>query len=278
MTNIYVKLRLPGKGPKCRKLLSTEKTIYPSVEKLISESIPYSLQTLLDDSEWFSLDNFSSYSFASIDPIISSLQSVDYDSLTLNEFQKINYLFIEENNCIYFQNISKSKLVSRKAIFHIGEEFKYHEGGLSISLNDQPDAIYVTASNTLYFKKLSSITSIFTGIHTLYRVASEQETTDFLNSDFISLKDNFSASQVKVANLKRIALASDTLANLSSEDRSHVFSYIGDYCPSIKNADNTFTVSNENDLKLLLFGIEQRFYTTPVGGEKRIANSIIHFQ
>ena len=29
------------------------------------------------------------------------------------------------------------------------------------------------------------------------------------------------------------------------------------------------------DMKKLLFGIEQRFYTTPVGGEKRIANSVI---
>ena len=28
-------------------------------------------------------------------------------------------------------------------------------------------------------------------------------------------------------------------------------------------------------MKKLLFGIEQRFYTTPVGGEKRIANSVI---
>ena len=30
-----------------------------------------------------------------------------------------------------------------------------------------------------------------------------------------------------------------------------------------------------NELKMLLYGIEQRFYTTPVGGEKRLANSVI---
>lgn len=277
MTHINVKLRLSGKVPKYRKVLSTDKTVYPVIEELISSSVPYSPQTLLDEEEWYSLENFTSYPFAQIDLITSTLYSVDFDSLSVNEFSKIDYLFVSDNNCISFQNISKSKLVSRKMVFHIGEGFKYHEGGLSISLNDYPDAFYEKDTNTLYFKKLSSISSIFKGIDSLYRVATEQETVDFLQSDFISLNNDFSAAQVKTANRKRIAMASDTLKNLNPEDRSHVFSYIGDYCPNLKTTNHTFSISNENDLKLLLFGIEQRFYTTPVGGEKRIANSILNF-
>ena len=38
-----------------------------------------------------------------------------------------------------------------------------------------------------------------------------------------------------------------------------------------------FAVNSEDELKLLLYGIEQRFYTTLVGGERRIANSVIGY-
>lgn len=39
--------------------------------------------------------------------------------------------------------------------------------------------------------------------------------------------------------------------------------------------NDSFKISNEKELKLLLYGIEQRFYTTPDGRERRIANSVI---
>lgn len=55
----------------------------------------------------------------------------------------------------------------------------------------------------------------------------------------------------------------------------NIFSYIGEYCPSLKTPDNKFAVNSEDELKLLLYGIEQRFYTTLVGGERRLANSVI---
>lgn len=40
-------------------------------------------------------------------------------------------------------------------------------------------------------------------------------------------------------------------------------------------AVKTFSVGSEDDLKMVLYGIEQRFYTIPIGGEKRIANSVL---
>ena len=66
-----------------------------------------------------------------------------------------------------------------------------------------------------------------------------------------------------------------TLNALSDTDRKNIFAYIGDYCPELQADEGSFEVGTEEDMKKLLFGIEQRFYTTPVGGEKRIANSVI---
>ena len=71
-------------------------------------------------------------------------------------------------------------------------------------------------------------------------------------------------------------MAIDTISRLESQDRKRIFSYIGEYCQDLIRKDGTFEVGNEESLKRVLFGIEQRFYTTPVGKEKRLANSIIN--
>ena len=161
---------------------------------------------------------------------------------------------------------------------HFGEEFKYKTDCAEIVIRDLPDAIYDKTTDTLYFRRLESITSIFKGIDMLYREATKEETESFLANDFISLKDGYSSNKVKTANRKRIALAVKTLSELDEQDRKNIFKYIGDYCPELKvseNDENAFEIGSENELKMLLYGIEQRFYTTPVGGEKRLANSVI---
>ena len=51
-------------------------------------------------------------------------------------------------------------------------------------------------------------------------------------------------------------------------------SYIHEYCPKVNFKDESFEIKTEEDLKDVLFGIDQRYYTTPFGHEKRLANSI----
>lgn len=274
MSQVYVKIRQRGKESKYRKLLSTDKDIYPAREELIQDSVPYSAKTLLGEGEWYYIEEFSKTDF-SIDIVQERSDSVDFDKFAAKDFGKIAYVFVEEGDELYFQNITRSKLIRHKRIVHMGEEFKYDEGGMSITLNEWPDAIYAREEDRLYFRKLASVTKIFTGIDQLYREATEDETKSFLERNFITLKSDFSSEQVKTANRKRIALAEDTLSCLEQSEQKEIFSYIGEYCPALKCADGSFEVENETDLKMLLFGIEQRFYTTPVGNEKRIANSVI---
>ena len=65
------------------------------------------------------------------------------------------------------------------------------------------------------------------------------------------------------------------LGVLDADSKNNIFAYIGEYCPDLRATDTSFEVGTEEELKLLLYGIEQRFYTTVVGGEKRIANSVV---
>lgn len=273
MNNICVKLKQREKN-KYRKMLSTNEIIYSEFDENAVSTSPYSSGAILEDEEWFCISEASKQKYAN-ELMSGGFSTVDFESLDRKDFGKIDFLFVLSGKSIFFQNISKAKLVSKKRICHFGEGFKYESNCDEITVNDFPDAIYQIETDTLYFHRLESVVSIFRGIDQLYKEATHEETETFLCNDFISLKDGYSAAEVKKANRKRIALAQKTLAQLTESDRKNIFSYIGEYCPNLKTSDKTFQVGTENELRMLLYGIEQRFYTTPVGSEQRIANSVI---
>ncbi|WP_312101526.1 hypothetical protein [Pygmaiobacter massiliensis] len=275
MANLCAKLKQREKN-KYRKILSTGEPVYSNEDIQITSSTPYAPGTALEDGEWFSIPNAANQGYK-IDLLVAEHNPVDFDSLNKNDFGNIDFLFTEINNLICFQNVSRAKLVSKKCILCLGQEFEYQTDRREIIINNLPDAIYNKDTNVLFFRRLESITSIFRGIDQLYKEATEAETTQFLSSEFIQLKEDYNASRVKTANRKRIALAQSSLANLDADSRNNIFTYIGEYCPDLKVSDTSFEIGNEDEMKMLLYGIEQRFYTTIVGGEKRIANSVVPF-
>lgn len=273
MKNICVKLsqREPNKY---RKMLSSEEAIFPEFEPENTSISVYTPGATLQDDDWFCITSAKEKEY-SIGLFSETFTTVDLEMLTRSEFNKIDYLFVLDDRFIFFQNVSKAKLVSQKKIMHLGEDFTFKTDCAEIIIKDLPDAIYDKNTDSLYFRRLESITSIFRGIDMLYREATQEETDSFLANDFITLKNDYSSSKVKTANRKRIALAAKTLSELNESDRKNIFEYIGDYCPNLKVSESAFEVDSENELKMLLYGIEQRFYTTPVGREKRLANSVI---
>ena len=274
MQNIYVRLHQREKDNKYRKILSTNDVIYKEFSQIVTSSVPYTAGASLEEGDWFYVSEASKQNYT-LDIFSKEYEPVDFDLLNHSEFSKIDFLVTSVDNDLFIQNISKSKLVSKKHIFCFGENFKYQDDCNDIIINECPDAIYHKETDMLYFRRLEAITSIFKGIDQLYKEATEEETEQFLHSDFITLKDGYSTSNVKTANRKRIALAQKTLKGLSENDKNNIFIYIGEYCPKLKTSEKSFRVGTEDELKMLLYGIEQRFYTTPVGEEKRIANSVI---
>ena len=76
-------------------------------------------------------------------------------------------------------------------------------------------------------------------------------------------------------NRKRIASAMDRLADYSAAERGEIFNYIHEYCPAVNFENGQFSISSEDDLKYVLFGLDERYYTTKLSNEKRLANSVI---
>ncbi len=255
--------------------LVSDHTLYENTNVTLAVCVPYSPDHNLDEDSWFKIEQFSQQPFC-IDLLKSNFDSKDYDDLKKEQFINIAYIFAIQSDNFFFQKVTPSLFIKKKVI-GFGEAAAIEEGSNRLVINDQPDAIYFKQSDTLAFRNLATISGIFKGIDALYREATEQETETFLQSEFIELKNNYDASKVSKPNRKRIALAMDSLAKMSDQDRVDILTYIDDYCDQklkLDQATNKFEISTDDELKLLLYGIEQRFYTTLFGQERRLANSI----
>ena len=114
MSFLYAKIKQRGKQIKIRKVLHSDEVLYTSAGKTILEEVPYSQDSILDDGAWYFIKDFSSSKY-SIDLLSIDINSADYDSLTIEEFKQIDYIFSasDDQNERYFQKIG----TSRKQIF-----------------------------------------------------------------------------------------------------------------------------------------------------------------
>lgn len=241
----------------------------------LDEAIAYSPSMLLEDGEWYKITNFSMKDF-SIPLLTDEFNSANYAQITTDDYNKVTYLCsFQDDSYFFFQKLS-SKGIIRKKWFKLSDPSLITDEPI-LTINSVPNAIFDKNGDTLYFRSLSTISSIFKGIDILYREATQEETETFLQNEMISLDNDFDATKVKTANRKRIAMAMDTFNEMTDENKRNIGQYIREYCVELNFDENnsTFSISNEEELKKLLYGIEQRYYTTPVTAEKRLANSII---
>lgn len=259
-----------GKKGNFYKVLSN-KTIFSTPDDL-KNAKEYDANYKLEDDEWFFVADFSKEDFC-IDFLKKKFVSAEYNQIPVKEYQHIEFLVSVQGSKFYFQKMLSSQLLEKKW-FSISESPKLVADKPIIVINNSADGIYNRDEDILYFKKLTSVSAIFKGIEILYREATNDETETFLKNDFIKLEDGYDAESVKTANRKRIAMAMDTLNKFTKEEKKQVFSYIQDYCKDVKFQNEAFEIRTEEDLKQILYGIEQRYYTTPFGHEKRLANSV----
>lgn len=260
------------KNPPHYKVLSGQ-TIYQFDLNQFSLA-EYSPDHNLDEDGLFKVSNFSNQTYC-LDILKDEVVSANFDQIPSAKFKGISYLCSFQADAICFQKVTPSTYLNRN-ILKLGENAEIEECGNKIFINPFPDAVYVQSQNILVFRNLGTISSIFKGIDILYKEATQEEVESFLGESFISLSDGYNATKVSKPNRKRIALAMDSFARLEVHEKDQMLDYIHDYCTDItySESDKCFLISRDEDLKFLLYGIEQRFYTTMLGQEKRLANSI----
>ncbi|MDY7539166.1 hypothetical protein RGU72_12975 [Undibacterium sp. 5I1] len=256
--------------------LVSDLSLFDTIAVNLPNCIQYNPDHNLDEDSWFKVEQFSQQTYC-IDLLKKVFDSKDYDDLKKAQFIKIAYVFSVQGDDFYFQKISPSLFIRRKTLV-FGEVAEVQEGQDRLVINTQPDAVYFKASDTLIFRNLATISSIFTGIDELYKEATNAEVKQFLEESFIELTADYNEEKVSKPNRKRIALAAATLATMSDQEKSNMHTYVESYCGGKLKFDDKaskFEISNDEELKFLLYGIEQRFYTTPFGKEKRLANSVV---
>lgn len=251
------------------KVLSEDSDIY--VDPDLTDSIVYNPSSLLDEGQWYRIDDFSNSEF-SIDLTNDVFSSVNYAQIDKNLIPKISYLCAVQSERYYFQHISSNQLI-KKNWFSAGE-LTIERNSPIVTLNEIPDIVYDKGTDILYFRKLSVVNTVFVGMDQLYRTATDVETQTFLNSAFLRMTNNFGLSSVKIPNRKRIAIVMDTLNAYSPQEKDDILTYIQGYS-NVPFINSAFEIETEDHLKHILYGIEQRFYTTQLGNQKRLANSIV---
>ncbi|HGJ5856404.1 ATP F0F1 synthase synthase [Arsenophonus nasoniae] len=271
----HVLVRVKGLRKKPYRKLISDYTLFETVDVNVSSCIPYNPEHNLDEDTWFKVDQFSQQPF-SLDIFNQAFDSKDYDDATKDHFSKISYIISFQDQGFYFQKITPALFI-RKKMIAFGESAEIEESENRLVINTTPDAVYIEDSDTLIFRNLATISSIFPGIDMLYKEATKEEVEHFLSEPFIELNNKYDAEKVSKPNRKHVALAMVTLATMSAEDKINMLTYIDGYCDqklTFDQVNNKFELSTDDELKLLLYGIEQRFYTTPFGHEKRLANSV----
>lgn len=256
--------------------LVSEQSLFDTLDVSLDACVPYDPDHNLDEDSWFKIEGFSNKPFC-IDLLKQDFDAKDCDNLIKQNFSKISYLFSVQGDDFYFQKITPSLFVRRKTLV-FGEVAELEKSQTRLVINALPDAVYYKAADTLIFRSLATISSIFNGIDQLFKEATNEEVAKFLGEEFIELGNNYGLEKVSKPNRKRIGLAIATLEKMSADDKSNMLSYIHGYCGEQKlkfdTENHKFEISTDDELKLLLYGIEQRFYTTPFSLEKRLANSV----
>jgi hypothetical protein len=267
--------RIKGRGKKKVFKLLSDFTLFKTINITANACIEYNPDHNLDEDSWFKIDDFSQQAYC-LEFLKPPFDSKSYDDLPKADFTDIAYLCALQGNDFYFQKITPSLFMTKKMIA-FGEVATVEENDKRLVVNTLPDAIYQKGTDTLVFRNLASISSMFKGIDGLYKAATEAEVKQFLDESFVELASGYDAKKVSKPNRKRIALAMATLTAMSDPDRKGMLTYIDSYCKKELKFDqknHKFEITTDNELKLLLYGIEQRFYTTPIGNEKRLANSV----
>lgn len=268
--------KIKTRGTENIRLVLSDQTVYSNV--IINSSYVYNDEYKLQENEWFCLDSFSNSPYF-LEWMGPTFNAIDYEDISVEERAKISYLVSvqSEGNEYYFQRVLESGRMLDKKLINFSREISLQSFERIIVVNDVPDAIYKKDEDKLYFRDVGRIRPIFKGIESLYKEATEQEVESFLSIDFLQLSAGFDSSKVSVPNRRRIRLAKQQYDPFNDEQKNTLREYIRDYCPdlSLDPATQKYAISDDTKLKQFIYAVDQRYYSTPIYNQKRMATSVL---
>lgn len=263
--------RLKHKSVQLCKVLSHETEILPVPQ--FNDAKTFVPHYKPDEDEWLKIEAFSNTEYAD-SALLANISTVDMSQLTTAQASNIRFLCIIQGPHRIYQRVPPSNII-RKKFIEISGQFSIEEDKKIIILNDRPDAVHDVASDVLYFSDFSKLKSFFPKIEALYREATDVEVNEFLENEIVNISGEFRAENVSKPNRKRIALLKDKMSAFTPQQIEHLMQDFANYVTTVAVENGAFQISSDYDLKLAIYCMEERFYTTPVTTEKRLANSVL---
>jgi hypothetical protein len=254
-----------------KNILSQKAEIVPSIDFSKVETIDFKPSHKLEEDEWFQIKDFSKQTFY-IEQCDKNYSTASLSQVSNTEYKILGCLCIIQGNERHFQRITPALYVSKKTLLDYSGQPKIVEHKEQIEIRNESDAVYILSKDTLYFRNLAKIKSIFPGIEELHRVATQKEVDKFLAHKFIKLTD-YETKTVGTQNRKRIADIGTKFEKLSSDKKDKLIKYAKDKS-GLKIDKQAFEIGSDVDLKKLLYAIDQRYYYADIYEEERIASSI----
>ena len=255
-----------------RNILSQENEILDQLDTERIDTFEFDPSHKLEDDEWFYITDFSKGDFF-IDLCKEDFSTASLSQIANNEYDEIQCIVIFQDGQRHFQRITSSLFVNRKTILDYSGEPKIVEHRKQLEVKLESDAIFITATDTLYFRQIARIKTIFPGIEELAREATQAEVDNFLSHGKIKLKEGYDTHSVGYHNRKRIADIGNKYLSLSTEKQQELVDYAKDK-KGINFENGTFKIDSETDLKNLLYAMDQRYYRAEIYEENRVANSV----
>lgn len=227
--------------------------------------------------QWFKIEAFNEKD-GFLGLLDSDFDVADLTSLTTDQFaeHKIDFIAYYSDHKYFIQKFTKGNFMKKKWLALDGNAVRYFEEDGLIYINPMPNCIYDNQTKRIYFMDISKAYSVFGELKLDYKEATDAETNQMLQSDLINPADGFNAANVGVSNRKRIT---SILAKYNAYEpakkatlRQYIREKVGENLP-FDEATNKFTVANDVQLRLLLYGVQQRFYQPPLEDEVQVATS-----
>lgn len=250
-----------------------ENTDYESIR--LDDALVYDPNNT-EGGQWFKIEAFNEREgflpMLDIDFNVAELESISAEQFNSH---RIDFIAYYQGHRFFIQKFTKGNFLKKKWIAWDGDAAKYFEADSLIYINPLPNCIYDNTSHCIYFMDIAKAYSLFNELKLDYRAATYEETSRMLQSDIIHT-EGFSAVDVGVSNRKRITSIMAKFDQYNPEQKNTLRQYIkekvGGNLP-FDEQTGKFIVRSDSQLRLLLYGIQQRFYQPPLENEVQVATA-----
>lgn len=225
-------------------------------------------------NQWFKIDGFDQKE-GFLPLLAQQINAADLESLDRQQYDNIEFIAFFDQGRYYMQKITRGNYLKKKWFSWDGDILRYQEDEGIIYINPVPNCIYDTNTRAIYFMDIAKAYGIFSNLKLDYKAATDDEANRFLQSDIVDAQ-TLPIEKVGVSNRKRITSILTKYEAYTPNEKATLKEYIKKSVSANLDFDDNaekFVVNTDTQLRLLLYGIQQRFYMPPLEDEVQVATS-----